>query len=97
MAPEKTTMPSNITSMQQLTSVEAKTKDEKMAVLETELEFRRRGFFKRIFPCYDFLYYKQFFEEERMLNFIIDNKIFGKKRVLNPAQLRKHQQMPLWE
>ena len=83
--------------MQQLQNLEARTPDEKRAIIETELEFRRRGFFKRIFPTYDFLYYKQFFEEERMLNFILDTKIFGKKRVLNPAQLRKHQQMPIWE
>ena len=34
------------------------TREEKLALKETEEEFKRRGFFKRIFPCVDFLYYK---------------------------------------
>jgi hypothetical protein len=33
-------------------------KEEKNALKETEDEFKRKGFFKRIFPCFDFLYYK---------------------------------------
>lgn len=84
VAPEKNIMPATITTMAQLQNLEAKTKEEKQALIDTEQEYRRRGFFKRIFPCYDFLYYKQFFEEERMLNYIVDSKIFGKKRNLNP-------------
>ena len=34
------------------------TKDEKNALKETEDEFKRKNFFKRIFPSVDFLYYK---------------------------------------
>lgn len=44
-------------------------------------ENNRRNLFKRIFPTVDFLYYKQFFEEERPLNHYIDKKLFGKKRL----------------
>jgi hypothetical protein len=48
---------------------------------ETIEEFNRKNFFKRIFPTVDFLYYKQFFVEERQLNYFIDKKLFGKKRL----------------
>jgi hypothetical protein len=48
---------------------------------ETIDEFNRKNFFKRIFPTVDFLYYKQFFVEERQLNYFIDKKLFGKKRL----------------
>ena len=41
------------------------TNAEKYNLKETEDEFQRRGFFKRLFPSPDFLYYKQFFEEDR--------------------------------
>jgi len=34
------------------------TKEERQIMKETEDEYKRRGFFKRIFPCFDFLYYK---------------------------------------
>jgi hypothetical protein len=34
------------------------TKEEKQILKETDDEFKRRGFYKRIFPTYDFLYYK---------------------------------------
>ena len=63
---------------------------------DTEDEMRRRGFFKRIFPCLDFLYYRQFFEEERLINYIIDAKLYAKKRNVNPIQLRKVQPLPLF-
>jgi hypothetical protein len=33
-------------------------KEDKQALMDTNEEFKRRGFFKRIFPCVDFLYYK---------------------------------------
>ena len=66
------------------------TKEERDAIKETDEEYKRRGFFKRIFPCYDFLYYKQFFEEDRPLNFLIDAKLFQKKRGSNAAVIRKN-------
>jgi hypothetical protein len=34
------------------------TKEEKQAIKDTEDEYKRRGFFKRLFPSPDFLYYK---------------------------------------
>lgn len=40
-------------------------KEEKSTIKESQDEFKRRGFFKRIFPNINFLYYRQFFEEER--------------------------------
>lgn len=75
--------------------VETLSKDDKAAVRETDEEFKRRGFFKRIFPCYDFQYYKQFFEEDRLINYIIDAKLYAKKRNINPLQLRKAWTQPL--
>ena len=33
-------------------------KEERIIMLESDQENKRKGFFKRIFPCYDFLYYK---------------------------------------
>ena len=69
-------------------------KEDRQAIKDTDDEYKRRGFFKRIFPSPDFLYYKQFFEEERLVNYIIDAKIFAKKRGINPIQLRKHQALP---
>ena len=59
-------------------------KEDRQALKDTEDEFKRRGFFKRLFPSQDFLYYKQFFEEERLVNYFIDARIFGKKRGVNP-------------
>ena len=49
------------------------TKDEKVLLKETEEENKRRGSFKRVFPCIDFVYYKQFFEEDRPLNYFLDS------------------------
>lgn len=66
------------------------TKEEREAFKETDDEFKRKGFFNRIFPCHDFLYYKQFFEEDRPLNYLIDAKLFQKKRSNNAAILRKN-------
>lgn len=40
-------------------------KVEKQLVKEAEMEFKRRGKFKRVFPSIDYHYYKQFFTEER--------------------------------
>jgi hypothetical protein len=34
-------------------------------VKEAEMEFKRRGKFKRVFPSIEYHYYKQFFAEER--------------------------------
>ena len=34
------------------------TKEEKTVIKESEDENRRKGLFKRVFPCLDFLYYK---------------------------------------
>ena len=48
------------------------TKEERILLKDTENEYKRRGAFKRIFPTVDFLYYKQFFEEDRPLNYFID-------------------------
>lgn len=45
---------------------------EKATLKEAEEENKRTGAFKRIFPCIDFLYYKQFFEEDRPLNYFLD-------------------------
>jgi len=72
------------------------TKEERQVMKETEDEFKRRGFFKRVFPCFDFLYYKQFFEEDRPLNYLIDAKLFSKRRGTHLATLRKHQAMPFF-
>ena len=69
-------------------------KEDRQILIETNEEYKRRGFFKRIFPCADFLYYKQFFEEERQINYFLDARLYGKKRGLNPIQLRKHQAQP---
>ena len=55
-------------------------KDEKLCLKETIEEGQRKNFFKRIFPTIDFPYYKQFFEEDRPLNYFIDAKLYGKKR-----------------
>ena len=56
------------------------TKEEKIALSETIQENSRKNFFKRIFPNIDYLYYKQFFEEERPLNNYVDAKLMAKKR-----------------
>jgi hypothetical protein len=56
------------------------TKEEKSLLKETEDEMIRKGAFKRIFPTMDFLYYKQFFEEERPMNYFLDAKLMHKHR-----------------
>ena len=58
-------------------------REEKIALKEAEEEFKRKGYFKRLFPTIDFLYYKQFFEEERPLNYFLDAKLMAKKRNSN--------------
>jgi hypothetical protein len=45
------------------------------------MEFKLRGKFKRVFPCIEYGYYKQFFNEERPLNAILDEKIMSKRRL----------------
>jgi len=72
------------------------TKEEREAIKETDEEHRRRGFFTRMFPCYDFLYYKQFFEEDRPLNYVVDAKLFHKKRGSNMATMRKNHALPMF-
>ena len=66
------------------------TKEERVIMLESEQENKRRGFFKRIFPCFDFLYYKQFFEEDRPFNYLLDAKMFSQRRGTNEAMLRRN-------
>jgi hypothetical protein len=39
------------------------------------------------------LYYKQFFEEDRPLNYFVDSKIFGEKRDNNPHQKMLNEKM----
>jgi len=56
------------------------TKEEKYAIQDTIDENKRRGFFKRIFPTVDYLYYRQFFEEDRPLNRLLDEKLMSKRR-----------------
>jgi hypothetical protein len=56
-------------------------KQEKQLVKEAEMEFKRRGRFKRVFPTVDYHYYKQFFTEERYLNQVLDQKIMNKRRL----------------
>lgn len=56
-------------------------KEEKTIVKESEDEMRRKGKFKRIFPSFEFAYYKQFFEEDRPLNYLLDAKIMNKMRM----------------
>lgn len=71
-------------------------KEEKEAIRETDDEYKRKGFFNRIFPCIDFLYYKQFFEEDRPLNYLVDAKLFQKKRGQGAAMIRKNQALPFF-
>ena len=70
------------------------TKEEKLALKETEDEFKRRNFFKRIFPSGDFLYYKRFFEEERPLNNFLDAKLMAQFRDNNPQARMQYEKMP---
>jgi hypothetical protein len=45
-----------------------------------EDEYKRQGKFKRIFPTLNFLHYKQFFEEERPLNYLLNSRLVNKFR-----------------
>ena len=56
------------------------TREERIALKETEDENKRKGLFKRIFPSRDFPYYRQFFAEERPLNVFLDSRLMAKKR-----------------
>ena len=71
-------------------------KDEKLCLKETIEEGQRKNFFKRIFPTIDFPYYKQFFEEDRPLNYYIDAKLFGKKRSDTASAKQQAEKMPLY-
>ena len=72
------------------------TKEEAYALQDSINENKRKGFYKRIFPTVDFLYYKQFFEEDRPLNRFLDEKLMGKKRD-NTHQARiMNQKMPIF-
>jgi hypothetical protein len=50
------------------------------------MEFKRRGKFKRVFPSVDYHYYRQFFNEERPLNYVLDMRLMSKRRLSNVAQ-----------
>ena len=56
-------------------------KQKKQLIKESEMEFKLRGKFKRVFPSIDYHYYKQFFTEERPLNAILDEKFMSKRRL----------------
>ena len=56
-------------------------KDERDVVKETEMEFRRRQSYKRIFPSIDYAYYKQFFVQERSSNALLDQRVMARRRV----------------
>jgi hypothetical protein len=55
-------------------------KEEKYALQDTIDENKRKGFFKRIFPTIDYLYYKQFLVEDRPLNRLLDDRLMNKRR-----------------
>jgi tubulin polyglutamylase TTLL5 len=59
-------------------------REERQILKDTEDEYKRRGGFKRIFPTLDFLYYKQFFEEVRPMNYFLDSQLMSKYRQANP-------------
>ena len=50
------------------------TKNEKDILKETEEEYKLRGHFRRIFPNGNYSKYREFFNEERPLNILIDNR-----------------------
>ena len=74
--------------------VKEPTREEKIALKETEDENKRKGLFKRIFPSRDFLYYKQFFEEERPLNHFLDSRLMAKKRENTHAARIQNEKLP---
>ena len=71
-------------------------REEKLALKETIDEGQRKGNYKRIFPCIDFPYYKQFFEEHRPLNYYIDSKIYAKRRSDTASSKVQAERMPTW-
>ena len=56
-------------------------KVKKQLIKEAEMEFKLRGKFKRVFPSIEYHYYKQFFNEERLFNVILDEKLMSKRRL----------------
>lgn len=52
-------------------------------IKDTEMEFRRRQSWKRIFPTLEYGYYKQFFVNERQSNALIDAKVMAKRRMIS--------------
>ena len=70
------------------------TREERQVLKETEDENKRKGLFKRIFPSRDYLYYKQFFDEDRPLNHFVDSKLMAKKRVNTHAARLADEKLP---
>jgi hypothetical protein len=63
-------------------------------IKDAEDEYKRRGAFKRIFPSVDFLYYKQFFEESRPLNYFLDAQLMSRFRIQNPLSIKNDEKLP---
>lgn len=72
------------------------TKEERHVLQDTVDENKRRGFFKRIFPTIDFLYYRQFFEEDRPLNRLLDEKLTAKRRDNTHIARQMYEKQPIW-
>ena len=56
-------------------------KDQAEIIKDTEMEFKRRQGFKRIFPSIEYSYYKQFFVQERPFNAFTDQRVMSKRRL----------------
>ncbi|TNV82551.1 hypothetical protein FGO68_gene13598 [Halteria grandinella] len=70
-------------------------REERQVLKDTEDEYKRKGAFKRIFPTVDFLYYKQFFEEIRPMNYFLDAQLMSKFRLLGgPLQRMNDEKAP---
>ncbi|CDW91499.1 tubulin-tyrosine ligase family protein [Stylonychia lemnae] len=78
-----TTYGAVITQYGQTKHMQLSAKEEKQLIKEAEMEFKRRGKFKRVFPSIEYHYYRQFFTEERSLNYILDQKLMSKRRLNN--------------
>ena len=72
------------------------TKEEKFALQDTIEENKRKGFFHRIFPTVDYLYYRQFMQEERPLNKFLDDRLMAKKRDTTHAARQMYEKLPLF-
>ena len=72
------------------------TKEEKFVLQSSIEEYKRKGFFKRIFPSVDYLYYKQFFEEDRPLNRLLDERLMAKKRDQTHQARMMNEKLPLF-